>query len=96
MVALNPNGVYSALFSPLGSRGELDKEKLKALIHYEMKNGVEGFYCCGSSGEGLLLETEERKAVAEIVAAEAGSRIPFIIHTGALSTRTAIELSSHA
>ena len=96
MPTLNKNGIYSALFSPLDNRGELDKEKLRALIRFEMDRGVEGFYCCGSSGEGLLLETSERKILAEIVAEEAGDRIPFVIHTGALSTRTAIELSSHA
>ena len=96
MVTLNRNGIYSALLSPLGSQGELGKEKLKALVQHEMARGSEGFYCCGSSGEGLLLETEERKAVAEIVAAEVGDRLPFVVHTGALSTRTAIELSSHA
>jgi N-acetylneuraminate lyase len=96
MVALNQNGIYSALFSPLGSRGELDKERLKALVQFEMDHGAEGFYCCGSSGEGLLLETEERKAVAEIVAGEVKDRLPIVVHTGALSTRTAIELSSHA
>lgn len=96
MVTLNRNGIYSALLSPLGSQGELGKEKLKALVQHEMARGAEGFYCCGSSGEGLLLETEERKAVAEIVAAEVGDRLPFVVHTGALSTRTAIELSSHA
>ena len=96
MAALNRNGIYSALLSPLDSQGGLNKEKLKALVQYEMAHGAEGFYCCGSSGEGLLMETHERKAVAEIVAEEVGDRLPFIVHTGALSTRTAIELSSHA
>ena len=96
MVALNRNGIYAALFSPLDSRGELDREKLKALVRFEMEHGVEGFYCCGSSGEGLLLEIEERKAVTEIVAAEACNKVPFIIHTGTLNTRSSIELSSHA
>jgi len=96
LAALNQNGVYSALFSPLGRQGELDKEKLKTLIHHEIASGAEGFYCCGSSGEGLLLETEERKAVAEIVAGEVQDRLPFIVHTGALSTRAAIDLSVHA
>ena len=96
MIALKRDGIYSALLSPLDSRGELNKEKLKALVRFEMDHGAEGFYCCGSSGEGLLLETEERKTLAEIVAGEVRDRLPFIIHTGALSTRTAIELSSHA
>jgi N-acetylneuraminate lyase len=96
MVALNRNGIYSALFTPYGAGGEPDLEKLRALIRYQLEHGVEGFYCCGSSGEGLLMEPEERKKVIETVAGEAGDKVPFIVHTGALSTRTAIELSVHA
>lgn len=96
MVTLNRNGIYSALFSPFDSRGEPDTEKLRALIRFELEKGVEGFYCCGSSGEGLLLETAERKKLIEIVAEEVQDRVPFIVHTGALSTRTAVDLSAHA
>jgi N-acetylneuraminate lyase len=96
MVALDRNGVYSALFTPAGAGGEPDLEKLRALVRYQLEHGVEGFYCCGSSGEGLLMEPEERKKVVETVAGEAGDKAPFIVHTGALSTRTTIELSAHA
>ncbi|MDR2071088.1 MAG: dihydrodipicolinate synthase family protein [Treponema sp.] len=96
MVALNRNGIYSALFTPFDAGGAPDLEKLRALIRYQLEHGVEGFYCCGSSGEGLLLEPGERKKILETVADEAGSQAPFIVHTGALSTRTAVELSVHA
>jgi N-acetylneuraminate lyase len=96
MVTINRNGVYAALFSPFNSHGELEIEKLRALIRFELAHGVEGFYCCGSSGEGLLLETAERKKLIEVTADEVRNRIPFIAHTGSLSTRTAIELSEHA
>jgi N-acetylneuraminate lyase len=96
MVALNKTGIYSALFTPFNAEGDPDMEKLRMLIRYELKQGVEGFYCCGSSGEGLLLEPEERKKIIEIVADEVGNKAPFIVHTGALSTRTAVDLSAHA
>jgi N-acetylneuraminate lyase len=96
MVALNRNGIYSALFTPLGDGGDTDLAKLRALIRYQLEHGVEGFYCCGSSGEGLLLEPEERKKIIETVADEAGDNVPFVVHTGALSTRAVIELSVHA
>jgi N-acetylneuraminate lyase len=96
MVALNKNGIYAALFTPFDAGGEPDLEKLRALIRYQLEHGVEGFYCCGSSGEGLLMEPEERKKIIETVADEAGDKVPFVVHTGALSTRTAIGLSVHA
>jgi N-acetylneuraminate lyase len=96
MVALNRNGIYSALFTPLCEGGDPDLAKLRALVRYQLEHGVEGFYCCGSSGEGLLLEPEERKKIIETVADEAGDEVPFVVHTGALSTRAAVELSVHA
>ncbi len=88
--------IYSALFTPATAGGELDTDRMKELVRFEIDHGVEGFYCCGSSGEGLLLEKEERMKIVEIVAQEAGDNVPFIVHTGALSTREAITLSKHA
>ncbi len=90
------DGIYSALFTPATAGGELDENKLRELIRFEMDHGVEGIYCCGSSGEALLLEKEERMKIVEIVAEEAGGNIPFIVHTGSLSTREAVALSKHA
>jgi N-acetylneuraminate lyase len=96
MVAINRNGIYLALFTPFDAGGVPELGKLCALIRYQLEHGVEGFYCCGSSGEGMLLDPEERKKIIETVAGEAGDKVPFVVHTGALSTRTAIELSVHA
>jgi N-acetylneuraminate lyase len=96
MVTLNQNGIYAALFTPFNNRGEMDIEKLRTLVCFELDRGVEGFYCCGSAGEGLLQDAEERKKVIETVAAEVGDKVPFVVHTGALSTRIAIDLSLHA
>ena len=90
------DGIYTALFTPYTADDKVDLKKLRMLLHHEIESGVEGVYCCGSSGEGLLLDTDERKAVIETVADEVGGKLPFIVHTGALSTRTAIDLSRHA
>ena len=96
MAILNKNDIYSAVFTTYNDRWEPDTGKFRSLLKFEMDHGVEGFYCCGSTGEGLLLDTAERKKIAEAAAEETSGRFPFIVHTGALSTRTAIELSSHA
>jgi len=90
------DGIYSALFSPVTKTDELDIQALKNLIRYEIDHGIEGLYCCGSSGEALLLSKEERMKVVEVVAEETAGKIPFIVHTGALGTREAISLSQHA
>jgi N-acetylneuraminate lyase len=94
--AYRKDGIYSALFSPFTDSGELDIARLRELVRFEMKHGVEGFYCCGSSGEGLLLDQQERMVVAETVAEEVSGKVPFVVHTGSLGTREAIALSRHA
>lgn len=88
--------IYSALITPMHESGKLNLPALKALIRHEITHGVEGFYCCGSSGEGLLLDTSERMAIVDTLAQEVGSQVPFIVHTGSLSTNEAITLSQHA
>lgn len=93
---INPKGIYSAIISPLSSSGGLNEKVLKQLVQFELAHGVEGFYCCGSSGEGLLLSDDERKRLVEIVVFECGGTVPVLAHVGSLSTRSAIELARHA
>lgn len=92
---IDRNGIYSALITPYDNKGNVNISELRNLIKYEIDKGVEGFYCCGSSGEGLLLEKEERMKIVETVSEET-TDIPFIVHTGSLSTKVSIELSKHA
>jgi N-acetylneuraminate lyase len=95
MNKLNKKGIYSALLTPYDKNGQIDFKALKKTVSFEKSKGVEGFYCCGSSGEGLLLDKEERMSIVENVAEEVGDT-PFIVHTGSLSTRLSTELSIHA
>jgi N-acetylneuraminate lyase len=88
--------IYSALATPFRADESLNLEALRKLVRYELENGVEGFYCCGSSGEGLLLSLEERKKVLETVLEEAGGKVPVISHIGTIATRDVIELARHA
>lgn len=92
---LNKEGIYSALITPYDKNGNVSVDSLIDIINYEKQLGVEGFYCCGSSGEGLLLSDDERIKIVDVVAKHAGS-LPYIVHTGALSTRSSIKLSKHA
>jgi N-acetylneuraminate lyase len=50
--------------------------------------GIDGFYVGGSTGEGLLQSVEERLAIFETVAEEAGAGAK-IGHVGAVATRDA-------
>lgn len=93
---LDRTAIYSALITPYNSNGELDTSAIPKVIKFEMDKGVEGFYCCGSSGEALLLTNDERKKLVEAVISETGGQVPVIAHVGSLSTQSAIDLAKHA
>lgn len=90
------SGIYSALVTPYDKSGEVDLVMLKKLVKYELDKGVEGFYCCGSSGEGLLLSDDERKKIVELVISETSGQVPIVAHVGSLSTQNAVNLAKHA
>lgn len=88
--------IFSALIVPMNAVESINYEALRRLADCQLEDGVEGFYCCGSSGEGLLLTLEERKKVLEAVTAEVKGRVPVIAHVGTIRTADAIELGRHA
>lgn len=88
--------IFSALVVPMDCHEEVNYEALKELIELELQDGVEGFYCCGSSGEGLLLSLDERKKILECTLRQVGGRAPVISHVGTIRTADAIDLAEHA
>ncbi len=96
MVTDRLKGIYAALITPFNEDESLNEEALRRLVQHELDNGVEGFYCCGSSGEGLLLSLDERKRVLEVVLDESRGKVPVISHIGTVAVRDVIELAQHA
>ena len=62
--------VTVALNTPFDKNGDVDLEATKAVVNYFCNKGIKQMYVCGSTGEGFLLDTEERTAVTEFKAAE--------------------------
>jgi len=88
--------IMAAIATPYDAAGAVDTGRFAALVEHYVGRGVEGVYCCGSSGEGLLLDAAERtRVVATAVEASAG-RIPVVAHVGALSTSESILLAKGA
>ena len=72
-------GIIPALVTPFDDRGEVNTSSLRALVNKLIGEGVGGFYVCGSTGEGLLLEEQERKQILETVVEESNGSVPVII-----------------
>lgn len=88
--------VFSALVTPMREDELIDFGVLRELVERQISRGVEGFYCCGSSGEALLLTLEEREAVVRNVVEQAAGRVPVIAHVGTIRTAEAVRLAHTA
>lgn len=88
--------VTVALNTPFDKNGEVDLAATKAVARYFCRKGVKQMYVCGSTGEGFLLDNDERKLVAETVVNEVGGEMNIIVHVGCASTKHSVMLAEHA
>lgn len=89
-------GLIAAVFTPMKQDRTLKLEIVPALAEHLISDGVRGLYVCGTTGEGPLLSSEERRAVAQAYVAAAGGRIPVIVQVGHNSLAEARGLALHA
>jgi N-acetylneuraminate lyase len=90
------HGIFTALLTPMHGNGAIDFESLDRLVEYQIGQGIHGFYVGGSTGEGFILTTEERKQVLETVVRATAGRVTIIAHVGCISTMESIHLAKHA
>lgn len=95
-VGVDLGRLFAAVATPMDDTGHVDAGRLSALVDEYVERGVEGIYCAGSSGEGLLLDTEERELLSATVVAAAAGRVPVVAHVGALTTATSVRLAAQA
>jgi dihydrodipicolinate synthase/N-acetylneuraminate lyase len=89
-------GTLAAAVTPLREGGErLDEEALGALLGFYQATGIDGVLILGTTGEGVLLDHDERCRVAERAVAEARD-IRVLVHCGAQTTRATRALAAHA
>ena len=89
-------GILSALVTPFTEQGQLDTRVMRSLVRWQLECGLAGFFVCGGTGEGLLLDPDERKLSLETVLDEAGTGVPVVAHVGAVATHVAADLAAHA
>ena len=90
-------GIKPALVSCVDEEGKVYEDSMRKLMDWNFRAGVNGFYICGGTGEGPVLQKETRKEIAEIAADFAKDKDCMIIdHVGAIDLTTAKELARHA
>jgi 4-hydroxy-tetrahydrodipicolinate synthase len=88
-------GTYTALVTPF-REGAIDEDALKALLEFQVREGVDGVVPCGTTGEASTLSYEEHERVIELTVKLAGDKTSVIAGTGSNSTRETIELTEIA
>ncbi|WP_374546221.1 4-hydroxy-tetrahydrodipicolinate synthase [Rhodoblastus sp.] len=88
-------GWMTALVTPF-KQGAIDEAAFRALIDWQIENGIRGLVPVGTTGESPTLSHGEHKRVVEIAVAEAKGRVPVIAGAGSNNTSEAIDLAVHA
>ena len=89
-------GLIDARFTPFYENGEVNYEPITADAAMLQKNGLQGVFINGSSGEGYMLTDEERMKLAETWVAAAPEGFKVIVHVGSCCVKASRKLAEHA
>src|ERR671925_1901346 len=90
-------GRLAAAVTPLRDAGSaLDDDAFAPYVDFLTDGGLDGILALGTTGEGILLSTDERKRAAELFIAAAAGRFQVAVHCGAQTTADTVELARHA
>lgn len=83
-------GVATALVTPMKSDGEVNFDRLSALVDEQIKGGVDALVLCGTTGEKSTLNYEEHVKVVEVAVKAAKKRVPVIAGAGSNDTKYSV------
>lgn len=86
-------GCGTALVTPFTPDGALDEPALRALVDWQIAQGMHMLIPCGSTGEAVTLTPAEHLRVVEITVEQVNGRVPVIAGAGSNDTQKAIGLS---
>src|ERR1700691_6676100 len=90
------HGIFPPITTPFNHEGDLWKVKLQHNIEKWNLTGLAGYVVCGSTGESVMLTTEEKIQLFEWAAEYAAPEKLLIAGTGVESVRETVALSNRA
>jgi N-acetylneuraminate lyase len=92
------HGLISAPFTPFNNEGKLDVSLIPAYYTFLKRNGITGAFINGSTGEGVSITLEEKKAVAQAWADCSNHDTDFkvMVFLGGTCLADCIDLAQHA
>ena len=86
-------GCGTALVTPFTGDGAVDEEAYRALVDWQLEEGIHFLVPCGSTGEAATLTTEEHLRVVRLAAEQAAGRVPVLGGVNGNDTRATVELA---
>jgi dihydrodipicolinate synthase/N-acetylneuraminate lyase len=88
-------GALAATVTPL-RRDAFDSAAVGPYVGFLAGHGLDGVLALGTTGEGVLLSADERRAVAAAFVEAARGRLQVAVHCGAQTTGETVALAEHA
>lgn len=86
-------GCGTALVTPFNADGSIDEAALRALVDWQIEQGIHFLVPCGSTGEAATMTLEEHCRVVRITVEQTAGRVPVLGGAGSNDTQKAIALS---
>jgi 4-hydroxy-tetrahydrodipicolinate synthase len=86
-------GCGTAMVTPFNADRTVDESALRALIDWQIDEGIHFLVPCGSTGEAATMTIDEHRRVVEITVEQVKGRVPVVAGAGSNDTTKAIALS---
>ena len=87
-------GCGTALVTPFNKSDKtIDEGALRALIDWQIAEGIHFLVPCGSTGEAVTMTPQEHRRVVEITVEQAKGRVPIVAGAGSNDTAKAVAMS---
>ena len=91
---MNPlRGCGTALVTPFNNDGSIDETALRALVDWQIEQGIHFLVPCGSTGEAATMTIDEHKRVVQVTIEQAKGRVPVVAGAASNDTAKAVSLS---
>lgn len=90
-------GIMPAIVTPLKEDNRtVNVDVMGQLVERHLADGADGFYLLGGTGEGLVVDREQREILCEATVKQVAGRKPIINHIAAMNLEETVELAKHA
>jgi 4-hydroxy-tetrahydrodipicolinate synthase len=86
-------GCGTALVTPFNADRSVDEGALRALVDWQIEQGIHFLVPCGSTGEAATMTVDEQRRVVQITVEQVKGRVPVVAGAASNDTAKAVALS---